>query len=82
MGGDEFAIVYKNADEIQITSFIARLREETTKLPFGFSSGYAFFKTPSEFDEAYATADAMLYESKRAFWTSYKGDVTTEFEHR
>ena len=80
MGGDEFAIVYKNADEIQITSFIARLREETTKLPFGFSTGYAFFNGGAEFDEAYANADAMLYENKRAFWADYK-EKTPDFEH-
>ena len=81
IGGDEFAIVYKNADKIQVSSLLTRLREETTKLPFGFSTGYAFFNGGAEFDEAYANADAMLYENKRAFWADYK-EKTPDFEHR
>lgn len=78
IGGDEFAIVYKNADEIQVSSLLTRLREETTKLPFGFSSGYAFFTGNAEFDEAYANADAMLYENKRAYWANHNDNAQTD----
>ncbi len=81
IGGDEFAIIYKNADATRVSILLSKLKAETARLPFGFSAGYAFFDGEQEFDSAYARADAMLYDNKYNFWSDYQKEHPG-FKHR
>ena len=70
-GGDEFAILYKTNREENVTNLLTRIRQNSSKLPFGFSAGYAQFSGDKEFDAAYSRADEMLYVKKKEFWSSF-----------
>lgn len=74
IGGDEFAIIYKGADQIQVSSLVARIREKSEKLPYGFSFGYAFLHDSNDFSNAYAAADAMLRENKDSYWKRHASE--------
>ena len=79
IGGDEFAILYKNADEIQVSHLLTRIREKSEKLQYDFSFGYAFIKTNHEdIKSIYAKADAMLDSNKEHYWNVYHSKHGTE----
>ena len=71
-GGDEFAIIYKGADAIQVSSLYTRIREKSASLPYGFTYGYAQFTNKDDFADAYKEANTKLRERKEAFWERYR----------
>ena len=72
LGGDEFAILVRTAVEEEILQLIEHIKEDCQSLPYGTSSGYAYFKNPADFEKACKEADDMLYRNKRAFWEQYE----------
>ena len=78
-GGDEFAIIYKGADAIQVSSLYTHIREKSSKLPYGFTYGYASFTNKDDFTEAYKVAGDKLRERKEDFWANYRA-AHPEFE--
>ncbi len=72
LGGDEFAILVRTDKEEEVLRLIERIKEDCQSLPYGTSSGYAYFKDPADFEKSCKEADDMLYRNKRAFWEQYE----------
>ena len=70
IGGDEFAIIYRQAKEEDINLLIEKIegRLDTKVVPYGVSFGFSSFEKAEDFNAAYKRADKMLYKNKAEFW--------------
>lgn len=72
IGGDEFVMIMRGGDEVNVKKKIKEWEEEIEKLddieniPISASYGYAFGKG-KELEEIIHRADQMMYENKRKF---------------
>ena len=73
MGGDEYAVLLPETDQVGASAFFAELREHLLSLanekqwPLGFSIGVAIFTAPTvTTDEAIGFADQLMYQVKNS----------------
>ncbi len=72
IGGDEFAVIVPQLDELKIFSMIAKIKElcanETTNpIPPSVALGYAMkTKLHESFDEVFIMAETMMYKNKHS----------------
>ena len=80
IGGDEFAVLYFDADKKDVDYFLKKVENNLDKdiLPFGISYGWAAFDKEAEFNNAYRSADEILYKNKAAFWKNYNSQTMKE----
>lgn len=64
LGGDEFLVLLKNADEGLTETILRRLVADRAQAPIGFTLGYAVRRDRDALDNALATADKRLYEAR------------------
>ncbi len=74
IGGDEFVILYSQADENDVNQLLQKIESNisTTALPYGVSYGFSCFDKADDFNIAYKNADKMLYENKERFWQKHR----------
>ncbi len=63
VGGDEFVILYRNADEEHVKEYIAGMRSEMGKTGYVCAFGYAM-RGGDGIEAAVVAADARMYEDK------------------
>lgn len=82
IGGDEFAVLYFGADKKDVDYFLKKVENNLDKdlLPFGISYGWAAFDKEAEFNNAYRSADEILYKNKAAFWKNYSSQTMKEIK--
>lgn len=64
LGGDEFLLVLRNADEAHLAEVSARLRNEADAAPIGFTLGASMKLARTPLDAALSLADERLYEER------------------
>ena len=64
LGGDEFLLVLRRANEAQLAEVSARLRHEADAAPIGFTLGAAMKLAGTPLDAALSRADERLYEER------------------
>lgn len=64
LGGDEFLVVLRSADDVQLAEVSARLRDEAEAAPIGFTLGAAIKPAGTPLDAALSRADQRLYEAR------------------
>jgi diguanylate cyclase (GGDEF)-like protein/PAS domain S-box-containing protein len=64
LGGDEFLVVLRSADDRQLTEVIDRLRSEAKAAPISFTLGAAMKLAGTPLDAALSSADQRLYEAR------------------
>jgi len=64
LGGDEFLLVLRSADETHLAEVSARLRNEADAAPIGFTLGAAMKLAGTPLDAALSRADERLYEER------------------
>jgi diguanylate cyclase (GGDEF)-like protein/PAS domain S-box-containing protein len=64
LGGDEFLIVLRSADDIQLGDIGTRLRDEAAEAPIAFTLGSAIKAAGTPLDAALIRADKSLYEAR------------------
>ena len=80
IGGDEFAIVYSKARKEDVDALLKTIEDKMSleDIPFGVSCGYSSFDKGRDFNDAYKSADKMLYECKNKYWASHDPNVLKE----
>lgn len=66
IGGDEFGVLLEEPEAIDPQGFVARLETALQKSGVAASCGWALSDARASLSDAVATADARMYESKRA----------------
>jgi diguanylate cyclase (GGDEF)-like protein/PAS domain S-box-containing protein len=64
LGGDEFLLVLRSANEAHLAEVSARLRNEADAAPIGFTLGAAMKRAGTPLDAALSRADERLYEER------------------
>lgn len=64
LGGDEFLVVLRSADDVQLAEVSGRLRAEARAAPIGFTLGSAIKPIGMPLDAALSSADQKLYEAR------------------
>jgi diguanylate cyclase (GGDEF)-like protein/PAS domain S-box-containing protein len=64
LGGDEFLVVLRSADDRQLAEVIDRLRTEAKAAPISFTLGAAMKLAGTPLDAALSSADRRLYEAR------------------
>nr|WP_063571301.1 diguanylate cyclase [Luteibacter rhizovicinus] len=64
LGGDEFLVVLRSADDRQLAEVSARLRDDAQSAPIGFTLGAAMKLAGTPLDAALSRADQRLYEAR------------------
>ncbi|HVI53519.1 MAG TPA: diguanylate cyclase [Luteibacter sp.] len=64
LGGDEFLVVLRRADDIRLAEVGARLRGDAAQAPIGFTLGAAIKAPGTPLDAALSSADKRLYEAR------------------
>jgi diguanylate cyclase (GGDEF)-like protein len=65
LGGDEFLVLLRDADESALSEAMGRIDQDRAAAPIGFTLGAATFGDGVSLDEGLAEADRQLY-AKRA----------------
>ena len=65
IGGDEFAVICKKMDEIEVSHMMKKISEKMEETPYSFATGYAAWKDSDHLEDAIATADAYKYVDKQ-----------------
>ena len=80
IGGDEFAIIYAKAQKEDVDALLKTINDKINldHLPFGVSYGYSSFDKECDFNNAYKSADEMLYKCKNNYWANHNSDVLKE----
>lgn len=68
IGGDEYAILCVDVEEMEVVRLVQRIRDEVAKTEYTCSIGYALKFEGSTIDLLYKMADEMLYEEKQEFY--------------
>ena len=87
MGGDEFALLFPEADAAGATAALLKLREslrreiirDGSKVTFSIGAA-TFLKPPTKVDTLVHKVDALMYEAKRAGKNRVRHDVIRECE--
>ncbi len=64
VGGDEFLILYRNADESVVENAVSAMREELAKTPYSCAFGYSMRMAGEAVDEVIRRADDEMYRNK------------------
>lgn len=64
LGGDEFLVVLRSADDIQLAEVSGRLRDDAAQAPIAFTLGSAIKAAGMPLDAALCSADRRLYEAR------------------
>jgi diguanylate cyclase (GGDEF)-like protein/PAS domain S-box-containing protein len=64
LGGDEFLVVLRTADEARLEDVAGRLRADDAQAPIAFTLGASMKPPGTPLDEALARADHRLYEAR------------------
>jgi diguanylate cyclase (GGDEF)-like protein/PAS domain S-box-containing protein len=64
LGGDEFLVVLRSADNTQLIEVSTRLRDEAQAAPIAFTLGSAIKAAGTPLDAALCSADQRLYEAR------------------
>ena len=68
VGGDEFVVLLKGADEAKIIQYIQALHEKAKENNVSFAAGYAITDNPKDIEKALNEADFQMYKDKRKFY--------------
>ena len=68
IGGDEYVIICFNSDEAEVIDLIKRIRKEVADTRYACSIGYAMVRDGISVEQAYKTADQMLYKEKKEYY--------------
>ena len=68
VGGDEFVVILRNADEKQINKYIDDIHQKSEKHNVSFAVGYATTNSSREIEKILKEADANMYNDKRKFY--------------
>ena len=64
MGGDEFEILYPNANYTDVELITNKLKEAIYKRGYSIAVGFGEYKKGMNFDNVFREVDAMMYEDK------------------
>ena len=64
LGGDEFLVVVRDADDAAMKQILERLRADAAAAPIAFTLGAALKRAGTPLDHALAAADGELYEAR------------------
>lgn len=80
IGGDEFVIIYSKAKKEEVDALLKKIDEKINleDIPFGVSYGYSSFDKECDFNNAYKSADEMLYKYKNNYWINHNTNVLKE----
>ena len=74
IGGDEFAVLYKNASEEEVSAAVGKMRRQLAKTEYTCSFGYAMVKPEGTLKDAVRESDANMYAEKAAFYSEQEND--------
>ena len=66
VGGDEFMILYREADEARVKADVEAMRESLTKTPYTCAFGYAMMGAGDRIHDVLKEADERMYADKKA----------------
>lgn len=64
LGGDEFMVLFRNADDGVAESVVARIEQDREDAPIGFTFGWATFEQDTSLENGLAEADRRLYRKR------------------
>jgi diguanylate cyclase (GGDEF)-like protein len=64
MGGDEFEILYPDAEEAEVEKVMNRLKDEVESRDYSVAIGWSEYHKGMDFDEAFRKADSIMYYNK------------------
>ena len=68
VGGDEFVVILRGAEENQIKDYINKLHKKAKKNDVSFAVGYAMTNKSEDIEKILKEADTNMYEDKRKFY--------------
>ena len=75
IGGDEFAALCLQDNETEVRALVARIRSAIAMTPYSISIGYAIVDPKGAVDEAFAKADAVMYEEKKRYKRIHEAEI-------